>query len=88
MGSSSVQTRGETATYCRYCEKGIENAGILGLLKQFGNRPHVIRKPCFHAGVTRKLECTRQNCVAGLISGHPIALARVPCRLPFLEKLD
>jgi hypothetical protein len=38
MGSFSVQKCGETATYCRYREKEIENAGILGLMKQFGNR--------------------------------------------------
>jgi len=46
MGSSSV--RGETATYCRYCEKGIEDAGSLGRMKQFSNRPDVIGQARFH----------------------------------------
>ena len=46
MGSSSV--RGETATYCRYSDKAIEIVEILGLMKQFGNRPDVIRNPRFH----------------------------------------
>ncbi len=50
MGSSSVQTCGETATYCRYSEKEIESAVILGLANQFGNRPHVIRNSSFHRG--------------------------------------
>jgi len=50
MGSSSVQTCGETATYCRYSEKEIESAGILDLANQFGNRPHVIRNSSFHRG--------------------------------------
>jgi hypothetical protein len=48
MGSSSV--RGETATYCRYSDKAIEIVEILGLMKQFGNRPDVIRNPRFHSG--------------------------------------
>jgi hypothetical protein len=59
-------------------------------MKQFGNRPHVIhviRKPCFHGGCDSQTGMySAKLCVAGLISGHPIALARVPLPPSFSRK--
>ena len=65
LGSCSVRTRGETATYCRYSGKEIESVGILGLAKQFGNRPHMSRNSSFRGG--RYSQTTKQSAASAAL---------------------